>query len=212
MTIARFYILPLFATLWGCSSHAVSPGATLLSGISQYEVDMQSAGNSFARWPDRQRAGGALKTIITATVGGSREFYRLVDLDIRKREFLITMRDGSVRPDRMQEMKDELVKMDEEIAALKPIVRAQLAAMPARVDSQSRVESAATLGLLDLAVEEFSVGRTRGLDAPSTKIDQYVVTDLGSFATVRGPNGQTHRCTIYSVSEEGAGVSCEPVK
>lgn len=173
---------------------------------------MDSTGNSPTRWPDRQRAGGSLKTIITATVGGSREFYRLVDLDVRKREFLITMRDGSVRPDRMQEMKDELVKMDEEIAALKPIVRSQVAAIPAGADSQSRVESAATLGLLGLAVDEFSAGRTRGLEAPSTKIDQYVVTDLGSFVTVRGPDGQTHRCTIYSVPEEGAGVRCEPVK
>jgi hypothetical protein len=112
----------------------------------------------------------------------------------------------------LQEMKDELVKMDEEIAALKPIVRSQVAGMPMQGEAQSRVESAAALGLLDLAVEEFSSERTRGLDAPSAKVDQYVVTDLGSFATVRGPDGQTHRCTIYSIPDEGAGVRCEPVK
>ena len=210
--IARLFIFLVFAALCGCSSNTVSPGATLLSGISQYQTDMESAGNSPDRWPNRQRAGGSLKTIITATVGGSREFYRLVDLDVRKREFLITMRDGAVRPDRLQEMKDELVKMDEEIAALKPIVLSQVAGMPMQGEAQSRVESAATLGLLDLAVEEFSSERTRGLDAPSAKVDQYVVTDLGSFATVRGPDGQTHRCTIYSIPDEGAGVRCEPVK
>jgi hypothetical protein len=51
--------------------------------MQQYQGEMQGAGNSTARWPERQQVGGALKTVITATVGGSKEFYRLVDLDIR---------------------------------------------------------------------------------------------------------------------------------
>ena len=102
--------------------------------------------------------------------------------------------------------------MDEEIAALKPIVRSQVAAMPLHGESQQRVESAATLGLLTLAVDGFSSASPRALEAPSTKIDQYLVTDLGSFATVRAPDGQTHRCTIYSIADEGAGLRCEPVK
>ncbi len=213
MTIAKIFILLVLVTLYGCSAGgAVTPGATLLSGIDQYEGDMQRLDSSLGRWPERQRAGGTLKAIITATVGGSREFYRLVDLDVRKREFLITMRDGAVRADRLQEMKDELVKMDEEIAALKPIVRSQVAVIPVRGESQSRVESAAALGLLSLAVEGFSSDTARGFEAPSTKIDQYVVTDLGSFATVRGPDGQTHRCTIYDIPDEGAGLRCEPVR
>jgi hypothetical protein len=213
MTTAKIFMLLLLVASYGCSTGgAVTPGATLLSGISQYQGDMQRLGGSPDRWPERQRAGGTLKTIITATVGGSGEFYRLVDLDVRKREFIITMRDGSVRADRLQEMKDELVKMDEEIAALKPIVRSQVAVIPLRGESQSRVESAAASGLLDLAVERFSSSTPRGLDAPSAKIDQYVVTDLGSFATVRGPDGQTHRCTIYEIPDEGAGVRCEPVR
>ena len=63
-----------------------------------------------ARWPERQRAGGTLKTTITATVGGSPEFYRLVDLDIRKREFIVTMRETSVRPDRVKEMNESWSK------------------------------------------------------------------------------------------------------
>jgi hypothetical protein len=198
--------------LCGCSTGSFTPGATLLSGITQYRSEMQRIGNSPERWPERQRTGGTLKTVVTATVGGSAEFFRLVDLDVRKREFTITMRDGSVRADRMQEMKDELIKMDEEIASLKPVVRSQLAVLPLRGEAQQQVESAATLGLLNLAVDGFSSTGARGLDAPSTQVDQYLVTDLGSFATVRGPNGQTHRCSIYDVPDEGAGIRCETIK
>jgi hypothetical protein len=173
---------------------------------------MQRIGNSPGSWPARQQAAGTLKTTVTATVGGSAEFFRLVDLDVRKREFIITLSDGSVRADRTQEMKDELIKMDEEIVVLKPVVRSQVAALPLRGEAQQQVESVATLGLLNLAVDGFSSAGPRGLDAPSTKVDQYLITDLGSFATVRGPDGHTHRCTIYDVPDEGAGIRCDPVK
>jgi len=172
---------------------------------------MQRIGNSPERWPERQRAAGTLKTTVTATVGGSTEFFRLVDLDVRKREFTITLREG-VRADRMQEMKDELIKMDEEIVVLKPVVRSQVAALPLRGEAQQQVESVATSGLLNLAVDGFSSAGPRGLDAPSTKVDQYLITDLGSFATVHGPDGHTHRCAIYDVPDEGAGIRCEPVR
>jgi len=196
----------------GCSTGTYTRGATLLSGMQVYEGEMQRVANSPQRWPERQQAGGSLKTVITATVGGSKEFYRLVDLDIRKREFLITMRETSLPPDRVQEMKDELVKMDAEVAALKPIIRAQIATLPVQGDGQQRVESVATLGLLTLALDSFSsISGARGLEAPSTKIDQYVVTDLGSFATVRSPDGQTHRCSVFSIVDEGAGMKCEPL-
>jgi hypothetical protein len=198
--------------LCGCSTGALTPGATLLSGITEYQGEMQRIGNSPQHWPARQRAGGMLKTVVTATVGGSAEFFRLVDLDVRKREFTITMRDGSVRTDRMQEMKDELIKMDEEIVVLKPVIRSQVAALPVRGEAQQQVESVATLGLLNLAVDGFSSASPRGFEAPSTNVDQYLITDLGSFATVRGPDGQTHRCAIYDVPEEGAGIRCEPAK
>jgi hypothetical protein len=212
MTTTKIFLTLALLMLSGCSSNNLTPGATLLSGISQYQADMQGTGNSLTRWPERQRAGGTLKTVITATVGGSQEFSRLVDLDVRKREFIVTMNDGSVRADRMQEMKDELVRMDEEIVALKPIVRSQVAAIPMRSETQSRIEGAATLGLLDLAVQEFSVAKRSGPDAPATVIDQYIVTDLGSFATVRGLDGQIHRCTVFTIPDEGAGIRCEPIK
>jgi hypothetical protein len=196
----------------GCSTGTYTRGATLLSGMQLYEGEMQRLGNSTSRWPERQQASGNLKTVITATVGGSKEFYRLVDLDVRKREFTITMRETSLRPDRLQEMKEELTKMNEEVVALKPIIRGQMAAVPVQSDPQQRVEGVATLGLLTLALDAFSsTSSARGLDAPSTKVDQYVVTDLGSFSTVRSPDGQTFRCSVFGVPDEGAGVKCEPL-
>ena len=200
--------------LSGCSttSGPVSNGATLLSGLNDYQGEMQHAGNSPERWPDRQRAGGELKGIITATVGGSREFYRLVDLDIRKREFVITMRDLSLRTDRTQEMKDELVAMDEEILALKPIVREQVATIPAAGESRQQVETVATYGMLKLAVDKFSSSGGRGIDSPSTWVDQNLVTDLGSFSTVRTLDGQIYHCSLYSIPEQGAGMKCELIK
>jgi hypothetical protein len=197
-----------------CSTQTdqASPGATLLSGLNDYQGEMQHAGNSPDRWPDRQRAGGTLKDIITATVGGSREFYRLVDLDIRKREFAITLRDSHLRADRTQEMKDELVKMDEEILALKSIVREQMAAMPALGESRQQVESVATRGMLKLALDKFSSSSARAIDPPFSWVDQNLVTDLGSFATVRTLDGQSYRCSVYSIAEQVGGMHCEPIK
>lgn len=196
----------------GCSSGAYTPGATLLLGMQQYQGEMQRVSSSTSRWPERQQIGGNLKTVITATVGGSAEFYRLVDLDVRKREFTITMRETSLRPDRLEEMKDELVKMNQEVAALKPIIRAQTAVLPVQRDAQQRVEGAATVGLLNLALDSFSSNRASAIETPSTKVDQYVVTDLGSFSTVRTPEGQTFRCAIFGMPDEGAGIKCEPIK
>ena len=171
---------------------------------------MHRVGNSPQRWPDRQYAADSLKTIITATGGGTPEFYRLVDLDLKKREFVITLDERRVRPDREKEIKEELVKIDEEIIALKPVVISQIDHFPLPGEGQQRVESAATLGLLNIAVEHFSTV-SHQLEAPSTNIDHYVVTDLGSFATVRAGEGQTYRCTMYSI-EDGAGMECLPVK
>jgi hypothetical protein len=198
--------------LSGCSTTSLTPGATLLSGLTQYQGEMQRLGSSPSRWPERQRLGGTLKTIITTTVGGSAEFHRLVDLDIRKREFTITMRQTSVRPDRVKEMNDELAQMNEEIAALKPVIRTQLAAVRVESEPNQRIEEAATRGLLSLALDRFSSnGGARGFEAPSTKVGQYLVVDHGAFSTVRSPDGQTFRCLLFGI-EEGAGIRCEPIK
>ena len=207
--------LPLFwlvTGLYGCSAGNLTPGATLLAGMQQYQGDMQSLGGSPSRWPERQQAAGTLKTVVLATLGGSREFYRMVDLDLRKTEFAIAMHQTTLRADRLQEMKDELVKMNDEVVALKPIVRAQIATIPIQGDAQQRVEGAATRGLLTLSLDAFSASDARSVEARSTKVDQYVVTDLGSFSTVRSPEGQNFRCTVFNVPEEGGWIKCDPVK
>lgn len=212
MITAKLSVLMVLAMLYGCAAGTVSPGPTLLTGIKRYEGEMQSYGNSSQRWPERQRVAGSLKGVITATVGGSREFFRLVDMDIKRREYLITMRETSMRADRLQEMKNELAQMTEEADRLKPIIKAQMAAIPVSQDSQ-RIEAIATLGLLNLALDSFSsTSSARGLDALSITIDQHVVTDLGAFSTVRAPGGQTHRCALFGVEDEGAGIKCEPIK
>ncbi|MGE5219034.1 MAG: hypothetical protein ACM3SP_18725 [Chloroflexota bacterium] len=213
--IARLLLFGFCAVgLSACAaSTTASRGATLLSGMKEYQGDMQSLGASPLRWPDRQRAGGTLKEIITVTVGVSPEFFRLIDLDIRRREFEITMRETHVPAARMKEMKEELVQMNDEISALKPVIRTQLAAIRLDGHTEPMIEEAATRGLLSLALDEFSPnGGSRGLDAPSTKVGQYLVTDLGSFATVRAPDGQSFRCVVFGIAEEGAGMKCEPVK
>jgi hypothetical protein len=102
--------------------------------------------------------------------------------------------------------------MNEEIAALKPIVKAQVAALPGQGDGQARVENAAIRGMLTLALDGFSADRGRGIEAPSTKVDQYVVTDLGSFATVRAPDGQGFRCVIFGAPEESGAIKCDAVR
>lgn len=200
------------AGLAGCSTTAnISRSGTLLSGMTQYQGDMQSL-NNVSRWPERQRTAGSLKTIITRTVGASPEFYRLVDLDLRKREFTVTMRDTNLRPDRLREMQDELVAIDEEIAALKPVVKTQLSAV-ANHEQGDHIENAATLGLLGMAIDSFSAPvASRSAQAPSTRVGQYLVTDLGTFSTVRTLDGHSYRCDLFSVPEEGGGIKCEPVR
>jgi hypothetical protein len=209
----RFLLLTVATGLFGCSATAFTPGATLLAGLIQYQGEMQRLGGSTASWPERQQVGITLKTIITTTVGGSREFYRLVDLDIRKREFNVTMREASVRPDRAKEMTDEVAQMNDEIAALKPVIRTQLAALPLQSEPSQRVEEAATRGMLSLALDGFSSnGTAHGFEAPSTKVGEFIVTDLGAFSAVRDPAGQMSRCFLFGAPDQGAGIKCEPAK
>lgn len=201
-------------SLAGCATQpTISPGATLLAGLTQYQGEMQRVGGSVSRWPERQRAAGSLKTIVTATVGGSPEFYRLIDLDLRKKEFVATLRETSVRPERAREMTEELAQINDEIAALKSVIRTQLAALNFRAESDEGVEEAAARGLISLALDGFSSnGSARGLAAPSTKVGHFVITDMGSFATVRARDGQSFRCYLVGAPEEGAGMKCEALR
>jgi hypothetical protein len=103
--------------------------------------------------------------------------------------------------------------MNDEIAALKPVIRTQLAALHVESEPNQRIEEAATRGLLSLALDGFSSnGGARGFEAPSTKVGPFLITDHGAFSTVRVPDGQTFRCLLFGIAEEGAGMKCDPVK
>ena len=212
MMKSKFLWLLSLAAFYGCANGTLSREATLLSGLNQYQGDMVRAGGQTSRWPDRQRAAGELKTIITGTLGPSSEFYRLVDLDLRKREFTVTLRENTLAAERRKEMQEELVRMDEEIAALKPVVKSQLTAF-LQYATAAQMDNIAALGLLGIALDGFSSsGAARGLASPTTQVGQYLVTDLGSFATVRVPEGQTFRCNLFGNTEEGAGMRCDALK
>jgi hypothetical protein len=43
-------------------------------------------------------------------------------------------------------------------------------------------------------------------------VGQFLVTDLGTFSTVRTPEGQSYRCNVFSVPEEGGGITCQPLR
>ena len=148
-----------------------------------------------------------------ATLGGSKEFNRLVDLDIRRREFLITLREGSVTAQRAKEMKEELARINEQMEGLKKIVKGQMARAALSGPAQGQgMENVATIGLLDLAMDSFAVDSSpNGPAVESTRVGSYIVTNEGYFSTVRTPEGQSFRCTMTVVPEAGASMKCEPV-
>ena len=202
----------LLAFVFGCATASVNPGMTFLVGLNGYHEEMQSLASRPERWPDRQRMAESLKTTYTVTLGGSKEFNRLVDIDLRRKEFLITLRETSVRPDRAKEMKDELDRINEDVNGLKEIVKGQVTQAVLRDQEQTQmIESIAIIGLVHLTLESFSTSSDRaGLSRPSTKVGPNVVTDLdGSLSTVRTSDGRTYRCSTLLVAERGAGIKCE---
>ena len=208
----KTHILLLVTVLgmWGCSTASVSRGGTLLYALNQYHTDLQRAGNQTSNWPARQQVAGEFKTMINGIVGATPEFYRLVDLDLRKREFIITLRQTNVPPERAKEMTDELAQMDEEIAALRPVIKTQLSALQLH-EQPDGIDAIATLGLLGIALDGFSAtASNRGTESPSTRVGKYLVSDYGGFASVRAASGQTFRCNTFGNLDAGAGVKCEP--
>jgi len=204
-------LIAIVVILSACASGTVSPGVTLVAGINHYQSEMAGY-DAPERWPERQRMGNSLKNTFAVVVGPSREFNRLVDLDVKKREYEIVLRMSAARPERLAEMKDELVKMNEEVDGLKEIVKKQVSlASVQNQDGQKGVEGVATIGLLRLAIESFSSNYQPGSNVAMTQVGAYVVTDLGSFSSVRTPEGKNFRCSTYMLPEEGAGIKCEPV-
>jgi hypothetical protein len=199
--------------LSGCASTKVSPGATFLVGLSGYQDEMERLEGRPELWADRQRAGDSLKKTYVATIGASREFNRMVDLDVRRREFLITLRDLTLKPDRVKEMKDELVTMNRDVDELKEIIKGQTGNAELRAQQQpEQLETVVTIGLVSMAIDSFSFMTVpTGPNPPSTKVGPYVVSDFGGlFSTVTTPEGQIFRCATLVFSEEEAGIKCEP--
>lgn len=201
----------LLILLLGCSPPVVSPGMTFLLTLNRYREEMGQLQTRSERWPDRQETTEWLKTRYAISFGRAAEFARMADLDLRRREFLIALRDGSLKPDRAREIKDELVQINQHMEQLKETVRAQIANAELQVprEESQRVEAIAAIGLLTLAINEFSMPNLSTQSSPpSTTLGQYAVTDNGYFSTVRTPDGQVYRCAPV-VFEEGAGIKCE---
>lgn len=204
----------LLVLLSACSTARMTPGATLLSGLNTYQAQMASAGNGPGQWPARQRAASTLKAIMGAGFERNQELQRLVDLDLKKREFEITLQQTNVRSERKAEMLEELRQIDMEIPKLKAAIKTQLSAQTVtEEDRVAAVATAATLGWLQLRIESFPAARG-GAGAASTSIDveKYLVTDLGQFAAVRAPDGQRYRCDVVHVEDEGSWMRCELIK
>jgi hypothetical protein len=202
-----------FLVLLGCSTTKTTPGATLLVGLNGYQEEMERLESRPERWFDRQRAGDSLKKTYLVTFGSSREFNRMVDLDVRRREFLITLRAFSVNPDRVKEMKDEIAVMNKDVDALKEIVKGQAANVELRAQQQPQpVETFAIIGLINMAIDSFaSMTIPAGSNPPSTRVGRYTVSDFGGLlSTITTPDGHTLRCKTLVYPEEGASIKCEP--
>ena len=205
---SSLYVL-LFGVL-GCTSAKVSPGMSFLVGLNGYQTEMESLEARPERWFDRQRAGDALKNTYRRTIGDSRQFNKMVDLDVKRREFLITLRELAVKPDRAKEMKEELVVMNSDVDDLKEAVRVQVSNTELRTQPSQQFETIATIGLLNIAIDSFSAPTQPALNPRSAKVGPYLVSDLGgSLATVRTPEGQTYRCATLLIPETGADIKCQ---
>jgi hypothetical protein len=209
----KLALFPVLLVLFGCSTANTNPGATFLVGLNGYQEEMEKLEARPERWFDRQRAGDSLKKTYLVTLGSSREFNRMVDLDVRRREFLITLRASSVNPERAKEMKDELVVMNKDVDLLKEIVKGQAANVELRAQQRpQQVETFAIIGLVNMAIDSFaSMTIPAGPNPPSTKVGRYIVSDFGGLhSIVTTPEGQTLRCTTLVYPEEGASIKCEP--
>lgn len=206
---ARYLFLLMI--LSACSSKSASPGMTLLTGLNGYHEEMERLEGQEARWPERQKVGNTIRTTFLMTMGGSKEFNRLVELDVKRREYLIALRANSLRPDRTAEVKQELVGIDADIDALATVVKGQVAARSISQpvsQPQQVIEGVATAGLLTMAIDNFSPNGARDVAVPSINVGGYTVIDQKTFTLVKTPQGQTFQCTTVLVQEEGAGITC----
>lgn len=211
--VIKLTLLLLAMALSGCATGTANPGATLWAGINHYHEEMRTLEAMPDRWPDRQRLAEAIKTTYVATLGGSREFNRMVELDLRRRELWIAQRGGRLKPERAREIDDELAKMNEQIDGLVGIVKAQLMRSQLALQDQSQtMETVATLGLLNLAIDAFSISERQDQSASaSTKVGPYTVIDQGLSSLVTSPEGKSFLCTTTMMEEQGAAIHCQPM-
>ena len=202
----------LFLFLAGCAPPVVSPGMTFLLTLDRYRGETAALEGQPSRWFDRQALAEWLKNRYAMSFGGSPEFARMVDLDFRRREFLITLRDPSLKPERAREIKEELPQINKQIQALKEPVKLQMANAELRLlrEESQRVETVAAIGLLNLALDLFAAPNAAPRTPPvSSTVGQYAVADHGGFVTVKTPEGRNFRCTPV-LFEEGAAIKCDP--
>jgi hypothetical protein len=193
----------------------MNPGATFLVALNGYQDEMSRLEDRPELWFDRQRAGDSLKKTYLVIFGGSREFNHLVDLDVRRREFLVTLRTSSVKPKRVEEMKEELGVINRDVDSLKEIVKSQAANAELRSRQQApQVETVAAIGLVNIAIDTFaSMTIPAGPNPPSTKVGSYVVSDFGGLlSTVTTQAGEIYRCETTLIPDTGALIKCEPGK
>jgi hypothetical protein len=209
MNMYKAAYLLVFITLGACSSKTTSPGMTLLTGLNGYHEEMERLEGQAARWPERQRVGNTIKTTYMMTMGGSKEFNRLVELDVKRREYLIALKANSLRPDRTAEVQQELVGINADIDALAAMVKGQVARHSmSQPEPQQVIEGVATIGLLSIAIDHFSPSSAPAVSVPTVQVGGYTVIDQKNFAIVKTPEGQTFHCTTVLVQEEGAGINC----
>ncbi len=162
------------------------------------------------RWPYRQGLAERLKAQYALTFGRSVEFNRMADLDFRRRDFEITLRNPSLKPERGREIREELVQINKNMEDLKAAVRKQIAdaEWKAPRDEPQQIEPIAAIGLLTLAIDEFTSPATPSQTFhPSTKVGEYTVADRGDFSTVRTPENRLYHCTRILL-DEGANIKC----
>jgi hypothetical protein len=205
----------LLIVFLGCGTPPLmSPGATLLLSLDHYRREMRQLEKEPQRWPERQVLAEWLKTQYGTTIGKSAQFEQLVDTASKRREFLIVLQDHpNLRSERVAEMKEEVAKMNKELEELKRPVTAQVENVEMRVprDRSQSIEAIAAIGLAALGIEVLVTGVSR-LSAPPTTVvgERYSVTDNGPFATVRTPEGQVYRCSLFHIDEDVASVRCDP--
>jgi len=190
---------------------SISPGMTFLQSLTKYRAGVEQLEDKPERWPERQALGDWLKSQYRFFIGASREFDRLLDLDFKRRELVIALNDPSLRPDRATEIKQELAKMDQDVADLIGPVKTQITNAELRAQQQpQKVEPFAAIGLMTLALEAFSFP-SRPPSSSVTLSGGYVVNDHALFSTLRTPEGETYRCSTLSMGEAAAIIKCDPM-